>query len=338
MSEKKSFFLIDWLKKLRNRSKPAFTVTLCLLATVSTACFTVASFNNSLLFLLIAIVLGIIAALGMEAKSEAGEEKLERSEEERIALQNNLDVERQSKSLVLEKYSRAQEMLRDSSKFAHDLQHETRKLLASKDSADYEQDAMDFCTLIIKELEEVLSKYYCVDVRASLKLIRATHVNSIITPIRGDRDFRSKQSDVPRDIVPIDKNTVYEMIYERIARSRHAESFSVVCGDICGFNKKFGRAFKCEYGADQEIFKSTMCITIRSSGSPADGKKVLGFICIDTKDVRPDWDDDDYKKTFAFQTLSMVCDSFYLPLAYLSDAQSENTSPESVEMSSDIIA
>ena len=218
--------------------------------------------------------------------------------------------------------ARALENTGDIFKVIHkELIHKVRNKLGEAEGEDYlstsmRKDLLDTCGEILETLVKLqMALNGKKKISACIKLtlpIGTTRINDetkketfLTTYARTkNTDHRRKKK---REPTPIEGNTDFESIIDG--------DDCFICGDLPTLqsNGRY-RNTTTEFG---KYYRSTICVPIRllksilmdDSFESEDVYELLGFLCIDTKELMPEWENED---SFAFHLTALFADSLYI--------------------------
>lgn len=192
---------------------------------------------------------------------------------------------------------------------AHNIKTNIAKIPNQKMSVT-RNNLSEFLSSGLNSLEDILTDYYGVPIRASIKLCARPGV--LKTYARGQNNISSrggvsKVQKLNKKEILIEDNYAYNAIMQR-----QLQYFAE--GDLCNLSDKENDSdvFFCEYGDNwKDMFLSSIIIPLRypiMTGSVTD-YKMLGLICIDSKDTFPEWSN--AKKTYAYRLTAYFADVIY---------------------------
>lgn len=211
-------------------------------------------------------------------------------------------------------------------RFSHVVSDQVKKLTAEIRTMFDDrivQRITNFLQESINSLEEILSRHFDTDVRASIKLNNG--LTTVRTFVRGTHNKASRGGDYRCQ--ELDLRTIeVEENYAYIAIISRGEQF-FASGDLLDLKNKYepDDVFFCEYGDDYyESFIATIVMPIRIPRF--DGEKeqeILGVLCVDTKKEIPEWSDgyEMVKKTRAYHIIADYVDSLAILFKEYYDAE-----------------
>ena len=231
------------------------------------------------------------------------------AEEKKIAKVQREHLERKISVEALIATERSLEMM----DFAHMVAHEIKMNISRMPNQSIEvtrYDIPEFLVETLNALEKILSDYYGQKICASIKLCNTQ--NTLKTVARGDNNIScrggiEKAEALNKLSIKIKQNYAYDLILKR-----KIQYFAE--GDLRALSEKEkgDDKFYCEYEDKwPELFLATIIIPIRCRILSEDTEeyKMLGLICIDSKEPQPDWNQK--MNNYAYQTTAFVADALY---------------------------
>lgn len=198
--------------------------------------------------------------------------------------------------------------------FCHTVAHNIKMHIAkmSKQKLSITRTNMvDLLNTSLNTLEDLLSSYYQVQVRASIKLCAKPGI--LKTYARGQNNTQSrgglsKIQRLNKKEIAVEDNYAYNVIMQR-----KLPYFSE--GDLRNLSEKEDDSdvFFCEYGDQWDsIFLSSIVIPIRYPviSEQLTDYKMLGLICIDTEKTLNEWSEAK-NKSYAYRTTAFFADAVY---------------------------
>lgn len=177
-----------------------------------------------------------------------------------------------------------------------------------------------FMQQCLNNIEEILSSYYGLEIRASIKLTLSPLL--LKTYIRGKNNIESRGGELRTNQLnekEIEEKSNYA--YTAIIKQK-AKYFSET--DLLNMHNKILKddIFYCEYGDKwSDIFISTVIMPIRVpvySGETED-QNIFGIICIDCNERISEWSDSKFPNKTAYQIIADFADSLAILFKTLKD-------------------
>ena len=201
----------------------------------------------------------------------------------------------------------------DALEFVHSVAHSIKTNIAkipNQKMGVTRNNLSEFFSAGLNSLEDILTDYYHVPIRASIKLCIRPGV--LKTYGRGQNNIcsrggASKVQKLNKKEIQIVDNYAYNAIMQR-----QLQYFAE--GDLRNLSDRENDSdvFFCEYGAKwKEMFLSSIVIPVRypvMTGAVIE-YKMLGLICIDSKDTFAEWSN--AKETYAYRMTAYFADAIY---------------------------
>ena len=213
-----------------------------------------------------------------------------------------------------------------SAAFSHNVTHDIKTQISwmpDQKIADTREKTANSLISILNDLEKILSVYYSHTICASIKL--CLKANRLKTFARGNENIkcrggRKKVQRLDKGSIRITDNYAYNSILKR-QLSFFAE------GDLKSLTEKENDSdvFYCEYGDKwPDYFLSTIVIPIRYRivNNGKSEYKMLGVICVDSKEKHPEWSN--RTDNYGYQMTAFVADAVYSLIDCYMIAQKES--------------
>lgn len=343
-----------WLNELREKSPQKFdkAVKICTFLIPFVSCFAPALVtNNWLRAILEFFVLSVILVFQWSTFTNRLVEKdkeltmlndLVKSQAERIeSLEADEDVYTKWIGDDGEKYNNNLNILNMQfdyyAGFSHSMSDNVKKIIAEIQKP-VDVRVTTRMTLFFQEslnsLEKVLTDFYKIKIRASLKI--TINNDKVKTYARGANNIESRGGqyhcyELNEKEINVSENYAYIAIVQR-----GQKFFSE--GDLLKMHNKFkpDDKFFCEYGEDYiNIFGSTVVMPIRipvynrvTKRKHKPIQEVLGLLCIDCESVLPEWSEVNFKDFRAYHIIANYADSLALLVKEFRDASREKQKTE----------
>lgn len=210
--------------------------------------------------------------------------------------------------------------------FSHTVAHGIKMSISrmpNQDIAVTRNEVVDFLNRALNSLEQNLSMFYEHDICASIKL--CSRPNTLKTFVRGEKNIKCRGGEkkvkrLNRKSIKVSDNYAYNLIIKEGLRSFSEGDLRSLHGTENGKEK-----FCCEYGEGwQGLFLSTIIIPIRSLELSGDKEeyKMLGLVCIDSKEIHPEWND--CRENYAYKITAFIADAIYSLLEQYISIQHKN--------------
>ena len=209
--------------------------------------------------------------------------------------------------------------------FSSYVSHKIKNIIAKMPATPNGETAdliSNFFNESLNKIEDLLSQYYCEEIRASIKLNSSNE--SFKTYGRGKNNIRSRGGEAQiaiynQEKIGINRNYAYNMIISS-QTPYFAES------DLTNIKNKIKEddVFYCEYENYLNIFRSTLIISLRYpifSKIPQVNRnfEILGILCIDCANTVPEWSNNDITSSLGYNIITDYVDKLCVLIKKYSD-------------------